>query len=538
MVIEMSLTHVDVPTIPPVVDPELRRTRSIGMAVAGAICLTYLVIGPPSQDFASGHFRAQLADRGVYLWNNLWFGGHPLPGFGVVAPVLGSVLGVVPVAIAAVLVATWCFILVVERWHGANPGLPDPVVGVVLFAFGCGVNLWGGRITFLDAVMFGTMAMLALQRERRWLMAGCAALCGLSSPLGAMSLVIIIAAAWLARAAPRQLLVIAFVAAVAPVGALIAMFPEGGWFPFTFGSFALLTIAVVWAGWCGRAVPLVRWGAILYELVAIGAFMIRSPLGGNVVRLGWLVAGPAAALTLMCHRRTMVTLIVAGCLIWNAASISLAFRPADRTARTAFYDSLVSYLDTLPQPLRLEVVPTETFAQADTLALRANGIARGWETQLDRLLNPEFYTGHLDAETYHRWLLDHAVSIVALPLGKLRAMSEDEAAVIRSRPAYLREVMANDEWRVYAVVDPSPLVDNGATVVDVAPDELTIDATRTGWTTLKFRYTDLYSVTEGAACIEPTADGWIRVFVEHPGRIRLAIALSIDAILESSTDCF
>ena len=75
-----------------------RRVRYIGTLFATAICAAYLVIEPPSQDFASGHFRAELADRGVYLWDNLWFGGHPLPGFGIVSPVLGSVFGVVPVA--------------------------------------------------------------------------------------------------------------------------------------------------------------------------------------------------------------------------------------------------------------------------------------------------------------------------------------------------------------------------------------------------------------------------------------------------------
>ena len=51
----------------------------------------------------------------------------------------------------------------------------------------------------------------------------------------------------------------------------------------------LLTAAVLGAAWCGRAVPLVRWAAIVYGVVAVGAFVIKSPLGGNVVRLGWLV---------------------------------------------------------------------------------------------------------------------------------------------------------------------------------------------------------------------------------------------------------
>ena len=157
----------------------------------------------------------------------------PLPGFGVVSPVLGGLFGVVPVSVVSVLVATWCFILMVERWHSTNPGLPDPVVGVVLFAFGCGANLWGGRLTFLPAVMFGALALLLLQRQRPWLVAGCAALCGLSSPLGAMSLVVILVAAWFARAASRRLLVIAALATLAPIGTLIVLFPEGGWFPFT-----------------------------------------------------------------------------------------------------------------------------------------------------------------------------------------------------------------------------------------------------------------------------------------------------------------
>jgi hypothetical protein len=282
-------------------------------------------------------------------------------------------------------------------------------------------------------------------------------------------------------------------------------------------------------------VPLVRWAVVTYGVVVIGAFVVRSPLGGNVVRLGWLVTGPVAALTLARHRRAMVPAIVVASLAWNAAYISMAFMPPDRTASDAYYDTLVSYVDTLPQPRRVEVVPTQTFAQADTLALRIDGIARGWETQLDRELNPEFYTGRLDADTYHRWLVEHSVSIVALPLGRLRDASLDEAAVIRSRPGYLRELWENDDWQVYEVVDASPLVDNGAAFVDVQADELTIDATRTGWTTLKFRFTDLYRVSEGAACIAPADGGWIRIFVEKPGRIRLTIPLSIDAVVNRGT---
>jgi hypothetical protein len=62
------------------------------------------------------------------------------------------------------------------------------------------------------------------------------------------------------------------------------------------------------------------------------------------------VAGPAAALTLRSHRRTLIPVIVAASLIWNGGHISMAFRPADRTAFARYYDSLVSYLGTVPRP--------------------------------------------------------------------------------------------------------------------------------------------------------------------------------------------
>lgn len=150
------------------------------MATAGLICLVYLVYRPPSIDYASGDFRARLFNQGAFVWNNLWFGGHPLPGYGVVSPMISAVFGVVPVAVASVLLGTWCFILLAEGWAAAHPELPDPVITVILFACGCGVNLWAGRLTFTPAVAFGVACLLARQRDHRRLAVLLAALCGLS----------------------------------------------------------------------------------------------------------------------------------------------------------------------------------------------------------------------------------------------------------------------------------------------------------------------------------------------------------------------
>ena len=507
------------------------------MATAGVLCAIYVVLRPPSQDFASGHFRAQLFDRGVYLWNNLWFGGHPLPGYGVVPPWLGSVFGVVAVAVASVLVATWCFALLVEHWAHQRPDLGSATAAAVVFAISCSVNLWGGRLTFGPAAMFAMVCALAVQRQHWVIAVVTGALCGLSSPVGALSLGIVLAAVFITRTRSRPLVVAIAAAAVVPIGALIVLFPEGGWYPFTVGGLVLLLGAVAIVGWFGRDIALVRLGAVLYGLVALAAFVVRSPLGGNVVRLGWLMTAPLAVLVIRGQRPWVLPTALAACLVWTFSPVKAALHIGDRTADAAYYDSLAAEVHKLPQPTRIEAVPTLTFGQADELALRTSGIARGWESQLDRAMNPEFYTDRLDADVFHRWLLEHAVGYVALPLGSVQQYSQAEAALVRSEPAYLHLVWQNDDWKLYAVRDAAPLASNGSRVVDVQPESLTIDVVTPGPTVVKFRYTELYRVATGDACIEPTADGWINLVVRAPGRVTLTIDAAEVTVLHRTPSC-
>ena len=138
-------------------------------------------------------------------------------------------------------------------------------------------------------------------------------------------------------------------------------------------------------------------------------------------------------------------------------------------------------------------------------------------TQLDRELNPEFYTGHLDADTYHRWLLDHAVAIVALPLGRLRDASLDEAAVIHSNPSYLRKVWENDDWQVFDVVD--------ALTARRQRRRRRRRGTRRARHRRHANRMDepevqihrSVPVSEGDACLAPADGGWIRISSNAPG---------------------
>jgi len=512
------------------------RIRLWGMSVAVVLCIAYLVYRPDSIDTASGLFRSQLFRHGVFFWNNRWFGGHPLPGYGIVSPALNSLVGIQITGVASVLLGTWCFILLVERWRVSRPDLSSPELAVVLFALSCACSLWSGRLTFTPAIGLGAAALLAVFRGRTVWAAVFAALCGLASPVGALSLVVVLGAIWVAGSLPRRRIFIVGVATAVPIGVLLLLFPEGGWYPFTGGSFALLLVALGIVGWYGRDLVVVRWAVIAYMVVAVAAFVVKSPLGGNVVRLGWVAAGAMGALVIREHGRAAIFAFTVFSVIWGWSYALMAFQQPAPTAHAEYYTSLNDYLGSLPGVFRVEVVPTPDYMQADTIALKV-GIARGWQTQVDRELNPEFYDGKLTQENFHAWLLRDSVAYVALPLAAVQDKSQDEAAIVQAAPKYLDPVWSNSKWRVYRVVDAQPLADHGAQLLDVEPESLTVAVAKAGDTVVRFRYTAMYEVDQGSACISATPDQWIRIHADSPGTVRLQISALHKIALGGRPNC-
>jgi hypothetical protein len=351
-----------------------------------------------------------------------------------------------------------------------------------------------------------------------------AALAGLCSPVGAVSLGVVLAGCFITGLFPRRWVFAAGAACVFPTGIVMVLFPEGGWYPFAAGRFLIVVASLLVIAWFGRDYASLRWIILCYGLAVVAAFFIESPLGGNVARLAWLMAAPAGALVIRRYRRVLLPAFTVFAIIWSWAYVKMSLLPAPPTARAAYYQSLTDHLAALPGPQRVEVVPTPSYRQADELALKV-GIARGWETQLDRELNPLFYDSTLTETTFHEWLLAHSVNLVALPLRPVHEHSRDEAAVVRAEPAYLHLVWSDTNWKLYAVEDARPLADHGATVTKVEPESLTVQAAEVGWTTVKFRYTKLYRVAQGDACIEENRDGWIDVLVRTPGTVVLSISL-------------
>ena len=78
----------------------MRRGLSLSPLVVAALgAAVYLLVAPPSADLAAQEYRAEL---GLTLWNNGWFAGHHTPGYSVLFPPLGGLLG--GVGVAALLV--------------------------------------------------------------------------------------------------------------------------------------------------------------------------------------------------------------------------------------------------------------------------------------------------------------------------------------------------------------------------------------------------------------------------------------------------
>jgi hypothetical protein len=514
-----------------------RRRVAIGLSPTALIAVAYLLLDPPSADGASGDFRSRLAGQGVWIWNNLWFKGHYLPGYGLLPPALSSAFGLRAVAVASALAASWCFALLV--WHAAAAGvrIVHPHTAVVVFALSSTVSMWGGRLTFGPSVAFAMACMVAAQRDRRVLVGVFGVLCGLSSPVATVSLGIIAAGCWLSRATSRPAAVVAAVSSAVPFGVVAWLFPEGGWYPFTGSRLAILIGSVGFVMWFGRSIRAVYLTGAVYLIGSLMAAVITSPLGGNFVRLGWLLAAPMACLVVARHRSTLLVAFVIFQLIWSWAFVKAGLQPRQQSANASYYTPLNNYLSSRGLgPERVEVVAVETRLQAAEISIQ-HMTARGWETQVDRKYAALFYRATLDAEDYHRWLVDNAVALVALPRDGITQSAVTEADVVRAGPSFLKPVWSNADWSVYEVADAKPLADNAAVVTEVTAESITVQAAKAGVTTLSFNFSAWYQVTAGDACVRRGPNDEVQIVARSPGTVTIDNTMSWKAVFNRNGTC-
>ena len=513
----------------------LRRYGEPGL-VAAALGAAYLIAQPDSADHAAQVFRSGLFDsQGLSAWDNFWFGGHHLPGYGLLLPALGALIGPRLVGVLSAVVASLLFSAIAYRRFGDRARL-----GVAWFATATSISLFTGRLTFALGVAVALGAVLSAQRGHRLLAIFFAALTPLASPVAALFLACGVVACAIAERSRRGLEL-----AVVAVGMAVLMssaFPEGGTEPFDFSSYEpaiLVTIAVF------VALPpeerLLRYGVAAYGLALTAAFLIQTPMGGNATRMGSLLLGPVLAFGLWRRQRFYLVLLVPVLIYWQWSPVvrDLEQVSAQPSVKPGFYAPLIDYLRGQPRhdAYRVEVLPEEHHWESAYVP-RGIYIARGWERQLDRKLNPLFYQSTpLTGPQYRSWLDDLGVGYVAVPHAALDYAARPEKRMLeRGPPRYLDWVYKSADWTVYKVRNPSPLAIGGK-MVKLRPQGFVVDTSAPGTVLVRVHWTPYWSIEQGTGCVEQAPGGYTMLDVETPGRFRVGIDFSPVRAISSGPRC-
>ena len=515
--------------------PALRRVEP--WAIAALLALAYVVFSPVSADLAAQVYRIDLfREEGFTVWNGQWYAGHHTPGYSVLFPPLGALLGARVAGALAAIAAAGLFAPLAEQHFGERSRL-----GIAWFALGVAAMLYTGRLAFLLGVAFGLAALLAAQRERQGLAVGLAVATALASPVSGLFLAMATVAWWIVSR--RSTAIWMTIASLGPVAVFALAFQEGGTEPFVASAFwPAMLFAVVALLVLPEEEKELRIGATLYGVALLVAFLVDTPMGGNATRLGQLFGGPLLACALVGRRQTALAVLAIPLLWWQ---IFPAVRDTVRTAgdpsvRATYYQPLLAELarrTAARDAGRLEIPFTKNHWEAAIVAQQMP-IARGWERQLDIKYNRLFYEPGLNAATYRRWLDRNGVSFVAVPDAPLDDAGRKEARLIATGLPYLRHVWSNADWRLYEVRKPRPLVSGPARLAQLGPESFTLDARRASSVVVRVRYSPYWSLAGDAiGCVTQTKDGWTRVWFMRAGRVEVVTDFSPRRVVSRGPRC-
>jgi hypothetical protein len=514
--------------------------------ITAAFAVVYLIIAPSSPDLAAASYRSSLfAREGFTLWDNSWYGGHHLLAYSVLAPALGALIGTRLLAAISMVVATALFAVLID---GSSPRRATRIAAA-WFAVGASIALLSSRVPFDLGLAIGLGALVLARRRRLWLALVLSVLTAPASPVAGAFLGLAFLA-WTLAGPERAWPLALTVAALAPVALLTLVFPEGGTQPFVASAFfpeivgVLVILALI-----EPQKRLLRIGVALYALALVGSYVVPSAVGGNVDRLGALTAGPVAALALVCAsrwRRRALLVLAPFLLYWqvNAPVADFASTVSNPSLDASFYAPLVGELHTLgigygARPARIEVVATADHWEARFVAPVVM-LARGWERQLDVYRNGLFYreSAALTPASYRAWLSRNAVSYVALPDAPLDYSAHAEARLLTTTPpGYLREVWRSPRWRLFAVLDASPLAQPPAVLERASSDSLSVYAPRPGSYTLRVHFTPYWKLAGGDGCVSRAPGDWTQLQARSPGTFQVVIGFSLARVFAHGPRC-
>jgi hypothetical protein len=498
--------------------------------VAALLAAAYVIISPSSADLAAHLFRAEMfRQQGFSVWNNYWYSGNAVLGYSVLFPAVSATL-TPQLAAALATTGTATVFTVLSRRHFGERGW----VGAMLFGAATAADLFSGRLTFAFGALPALAAILALDSDQPSVACGMAAVSALCSPVAALFAALAAAGFALggviaARGAATPERAGADTGQHAAVGALRVAWPG---FAVIVASLALLP----------RAAVRLRAGVGVYAVATLALYMIPTPIGSNIARLGTLVALPLTALVWWGQRPRALALVFLPLLYvgWSPAFRDGIAGDKDNTTSTAYYAPLLSFLEhqaSAPdaEPFRTEIPFTRFHWEAFAVASRFS-LARGWERQLDIHDNPIFYGSALTPVTYDRWLHDNAVRFVAVSDADPDYSAKAETKLIDRRLPYLRLVFRSRHWRVYEVDDAAPIVQGPATLQTLAGDSLTLHANRAASVIVHLRFTPYWALARGSGCVAPDGNA-TRLTLRRAGEVRLVTRFSLGRIGADSPRC-
>jgi hypothetical protein len=511
-----------------------------GVACIGAALL--VVLAPPTGDAPAHLYRTLLVREGVFVWDNLWYGGHyPLASYSLLYYLPAAVVGNLPLVFAAVVVSAVLFASIVEREWG--PAAHWPARAFAVLAAG---PIFVGTYSYALGLAAGLGALRSLQGGRRWLAVGAAALTLGFSPLAFVFLCLVLLALVLVRRVGTH--TVAFGSALAGIAAIqlaaLVFFPSSGPYPFrAFELAAVLTVSLLGAELARRA----RHGALLgaYFLVwggaSIAMFAISTPVGENLTRLRSVVF-PVMLMTAFLARfrpRWLAALALSAALVYNVAPYAGAAldRTDVRAADRSFWAPAVAFLAERSTPnYRVEVVPTFDHWEAYWLPRAGIPLARGWYRQIDIARNELFYEKPLAPSTYRSWLRSMGVRFVVLPSTRLGQKGEErEAALLRSGRSGLREAFSSPQVTIFEVPRPEPILTGPGSPAVTRFDHAGIEGVlpAAGSYGLKVRYTRYWRVRAGAVCVERGAQGMTTIRAAQAGRFAIAVPAGPGGLVRS-----
>lgn len=527
-----------------------RREALLAALVAACSIVVLRFVTPIGSDTSAHLYQTfRWLQSGFQFWDNYWYDGrYSFVDYSLLYYPIAGLIGQLPTVVASVASSAFLFSRLVAGRFGVSSPLP-----ALCFAATAGVTVWlTGEYPFALGMAFALLALALRDRAPLTVIAAFGTL--LASPLAFLFLLVGFAGIALGAGSMRRLvrpgLIVGLGLCLAAAAVLQLGFPTPGSFHFSFWALfqvlAMTAVALAISAGLDR-VGAIRGVFIAMAVAAIGGYVVRSPLGGNVTRLVDYVGAPLLLILVLRqhqrHRlgRALSVLVAVAALAASLAPTMIgAFSLDAKSVHARFWDGAIGFLRAHADPnFRVEAVDTADHSDAYYLPAAGIPIVRGWFRQSDFPGNSVLYHKTIAAATYAAWLRRNGVQYVVLPHDQLDYSAKAEAGLLESGDSGLRPVYRDSHVTIYQLPDATPMLlppaGQQAGIVALGHTAVVMNLSGPGLYRLAISYTrywKLYPV--GWGCVAPSSDGFTNVRVAAGGVIQLRFDPTLTSLLGDS----